>query len=237
MIPLAVRLAGALDRAALAGALSDLLGRHESLRTVFPERLGWRGRRCCRRLGAAALEVVASSEAELAGALSGGGGRGFDLSRELPLRAHLFELGAQRAMCCCCSLHHIAGDGWSLRPLLRDLCGFYRARRAGVAAALPALPVQYADYTLWQRAVLGEEADAGSAMARQLRTGGSGWRDLPEQIELPADRARPAVSSHRGGSVGVCAAGGSCTGGLSALARALRGEPVHGAAGGRLRRC
>ena len=65
-------------------------------------------------------------------------------------------------------LHHIAGDGWSLAPLWRDLSAFYRARRAGVAAELAALPVQYADYTLWQHQVLGQESDPGSAMARQL---------------------------------------------------------------------
>ena len=98
-------------------------------------------------------------------------------------------------------LHHIAGDGWSLRPLLRDLGAFYRAGVEGGAAAVPVLPVQYADYTLWQRAVLGEEGDAASAIGRQLAYWKGALQDLPEQIELPADRGRPAVSSHRGGHV------------------------------------
>src|SRR5262249_59341591 len=100
-------------------------------------------------------------------------------------------------------LHHIAGDGWSLAPLGRDLGEFYAARRAGRAAVLPGLPVQYADYTLWQRGVLGEESEGESAISRQLLF----WRDrlsgVPDQIELPFDHGRPAVSSYRGGSVGV----------------------------------
>src|SRR5206468_1237986 len=72
-------------------------------------------------------------------------------------------------------LHHIAGDGWSLVPLLRDLSRCYAARREGRAAELPSLPVQYADYALWQQEVLGEESDSGSSIARQLAF----WRRLP----------------------------------------------------------
>src|SRR5262249_54034011 len=95
------------------------------------------------------------------------------------------------------------GDGWSLAPLARDLSASYAARCAGRGAELLPLSVQYADYTLWQRGVLGEESDAGSALGRAL----SFWRErlagLPEQIGLPFDRGRPAVSSYRGGRVDV----------------------------------
>src|SRR4029079_1504672 len=128
-------------------------------------------------------------------------GVGFDLSRQAPLRAHLFAL-SEGVHVLLLSLHHIAGDGWSLRPLLRDLAAFYRARRHGVAAGLAALPVQYADYTLWQRAELGEEADEDSAIARQLGF----WRErlhgLAEELELPVDRPRPAGAGHSGGRFG-----------------------------------
>ena len=100
-------------------------------------------------------------------------------------------------------LHHIAGDGWSLRPLLRDLGALYRARRPeGRAAWLPSLAVQYADYTLWQREVLGDEGDRkrDRAAAGVLEGGAAG---AAGGAELPADRPRPAVSSHRGGHVAL----------------------------------
>ena len=138
-------------------------------------------------------------------------------------------------------LHHIAGDGWSLGPLSRDLGGVLPgalrgagtaarirlragargraiADAAAAAAGLPSLPVQYADYTLWQRQVLGEESDAASALSRQLSYWTAALADLPEQIELPADRPRPAVSSHRGGGVAV-AIGPDLHRGLAGLAR------------------
>ena len=196
--PLALRLSGELDRAALAAALGDLTDRHESLRTIFPERLGVPAQEI---LSAAAgrprLAVSAVSEAGLSAALEAAAGRGFELAIEAPLRAHLFVLG-EREHVLLLLLHHIASDGWSLAPLWRDVAVAYAARRAGGAPAFERLPVQYADYTLWQHAVLGDESDAGSVIARQL----SFWRErlagLPEQIELPSDRARPAVASHRG---------------------------------------
>ena len=178
MIPLAVRLSGTLDRAALEAALCDLVERHESLRTVFPERLGVPRQLILEATAARPrLEVGAAEEAGACGGVDGAAGRGFDLSCELPLRAHLFELGrnepgrneagdAEHVLLVV--LHHIAGDGWSLGPLSRDLAAFYRARCAGVAAELAPLAVQYADYTLWQQAVLGDEDDGSSVLSRQL---------------------------------------------------------------------
>ncbi|MFY9735644.1 MAG: amino acid adenylation domain-containing protein, partial [Rhodoplanes sp.] len=204
-IPLAVRLTGELDAAALEAALGDLVERHESLRTVFPDTLG-----VPRQLileGPAArprLSRAAVSEAELSAALVGAARQGFDLSCEPPLRAHLFALGAGEHVLLLL-LHHIAGDGWSKAPLARDLAGAYAARLAGTvpagASALPPLPVQYADYTLWQHEVLGEESDPQSAIVRQLAFWTDTLKDLPEAIALPADRPRPKVASYRGGRV------------------------------------
>jgi hypothetical protein len=203
VIPLAVRLKGELDRAALLAALQDVVERHESLRTIFPERHGVPRQEILPasgvRVGLAIERVSAGSVAE---ALSLAAGRGFDLSREVPLRAHLFELSLDEHVVLLV-LHHIAGDGWSLGPLGRDLSRFYDARRSGVSAGLEPLSVQYADYTLWQRAVLGEESDGGSAIARQLSFWTQTLRGVPDQIDLPSDRSRPAVSSYRGGSVGL----------------------------------
>jgi non-ribosomal peptide synthetase component F len=197
-IPLAVRLKGRLDLAALEGALGDLVGRHESLRTVFAERLG-EARQEILPAGSVSVgvEVTAVGEAELAGALCAAACRGFDLGRELPLRAHVFALSAEEQVVLLV-LHHIAGDGWSLAVLGRDLGAFYAARLSGVAAELPALRVQYADYTLWQHAVLGDEGTAGSALGRQLTYWREALAGLPEQLDLATDRPRPAVASYRG---------------------------------------
>ena len=207
-IPVAVRLSGALDVGALEAALWDVVERHESLRTIFPERDGL-ARQEVLAAGAVRpqLAVTGVSEAGLAGALADAAGAGFDLCREPPLRAHVFALSGQEELepehVLLLVLHHIAGDGWSLRPLLGDLGRCYAARREGRAADLAPLPVQYADYTLWQQEVLGEESDAGSAMARQLGFWRGALAGLPEAIELPSDRPRPGVASHRGGVVGV----------------------------------
>src|SRR4030081_28317 len=147
-----------------------------------------------------------------------GAGGGFDLASEPPLRAHLFALGAHEHVLLLV-LHHIAADGWSLAPLARDLGRCYRGRRGGEVSELAALPVQYADYTLWQHRVLGSESDAASAIARQL----SFWRDrlagLPEGLELAGARVRPAVASYRGGSVAVRLSA-ELHGGLLGLSRA-----------------
>ncbi|HEV8156631.1 MAG TPA: amino acid adenylation domain-containing protein, partial [Gaiellales bacterium] len=228
VIPLAVRLKGTLDRVALEEALGDLVERHESLRTLFPDRLGVPRQEILPPQSARPrLQIGSVDEAGLAAALTAAAGQGFDLSREIPLRAHLFEIvndehagehHESAAHVLLIVLHHIAGDGWSLGPLSRDLAALYRARREGVASGLSPLPVQYADYTLWQQAALGDETDGGSALARQLSFWTEALRDLPDQIELPADRPRPAVSSHRGGHVGL-SIGADLHRGLAGLAR------------------
>ena len=218
-IPLALRVRGALDLSALEAAVGDLVGRHESLRTIFPDTLGVPRQQILDADAARPrVAVTAVSEGSLAGALSAAAGAGFDLASEPPLRVHVFALGESEHVILLL-LHHIAGDGWSLAPLLRDLGRFYEARCRGQAASVAALPVQYADYTLWQHAVLGSEDDGESAISRQLSFWTSRLAGLPDQIDLPLDRARPAVSSHRGGSVGLRLSG-PLHAGLLELARA-----------------
>ena len=202
-IPIALRLTGELDHAALEAALADVVERHESLRTIFPDTLGVPRQQILEACAAwPRLQLVSATEATLADALASAARRGFDLASEPPLRAHLFVLGESEHVLLLV-LHHIACDGRSLTVLRRDLAQAYAARRKGQAPALPALPVQYADYTLWQHALLGDESDGESAIARQLAF----WRNtlvgLPEQLDLPSDRPRPAVSSYRGDSVAL----------------------------------
>ena len=218
-IPVALRLEGALDVGALEAALCDVMGRHESLRTIFPEREGI-ARQVILPMEEARLrlEVTRVSEDELAGALGQAAGEGFDLCREVPLRAHLFETCAEMHVLVVL-LHHIAGDGWSLAPLLGDVGRCYEARRNGQEPQLAPLPVQYADYTLWQQDALGQESEPESVIARQLAF----WREylagLPDAIELPTDRPRPAVASHRGAVVPI-ALSRDLHAGLVGLARA-----------------
>ena len=202
-IPLAVRFKGRLDRQAFEAALGDAVARHESLRTVFPDTLGVPRQSI---LDAAAarprLAVASVTEEGLAAALAATARQTFDIANEPPLRAHLFVLG-EREHVLLLLLHHIAGDGWSMAPLVRDLAAAYAARCRGVAPELPALPVQYADYTLWHATVLGEESDPESVISRQLAYWTERLEGLPDQLDLPFDRPRPAVSSYRGDSVPV----------------------------------
>ncbi|MFF4603841.1 amino acid adenylation domain-containing protein [Streptomyces sp. NPDC001339] len=197
-ISLGLRLTGDLDKAALGDALRDLVGRHESLRTVFPDRDGTPRQHVLPRDETAfALRESSTDEDRLGAELAAAAARGFDLSCEIPLRAELFTLGADRHVLLLV-LHHIAGDGWSLTPLADDLARAYAARRDGTPPQWSELPVQYADYALWQRAVLGEEDDPESPAARQLAYWKAALAGLPEEIELPADFARPAVAGHEG---------------------------------------
>ncbi|MFF8290557.1 amino acid adenylation domain-containing protein [Streptomyces sp. NPDC016309] len=199
--PMTFRLTGRLNAEALRAALGDLAGRHEVLRTVIPE---VDGRPVPRVLDAAdggpGLKVRALSEDGLAAALDAEYDLGFDLTRETPLRARLFGIGKDDHVLLLV-FHHIAFDGWSMAPLLGDLSAAYRARCAGRAPEWAPLPVQYADYAVWERALLGSPDDPDSHVSRQLAYWKEALAGLPEELALPADSARPAVSGNSGGEV------------------------------------
>ncbi|WP_067488571.1 non-ribosomal peptide synthetase [Actinomadura hibisca] len=199
-MPLALRITGALDRDALQAALGDLVARHEALRTVLPDSGGVPRQHILDPAAARPeLQTTGTTAAELPSRLGMAAGHAFDISAEPPIRAHLYRLDEQEHVVLLL-MHHIATDGWSLAPLARDLITAYAARVGGGAPGWAPLPVQYADYTLWQQELFGSEDDPESLIAQQIAY----WKDalagLPEELELPTDRPRPAEATYRGGT-------------------------------------
>ncbi|CCK25060.1 CDA peptide synthetase I [Streptomyces davaonensis JCM 4913] len=197
-LPLVLRLTGALDVDCLRAALADVVSRHEALRTVFPD-TGATAYQHILDPGQAcpALPVTDVDEAGLDAAVGAAVRHAFDLRSEPPLHAELFTLGADTHVLAVV-VHHIAADGWSLAPLRHDLATAYRARLEDRAPAWAPLPVQYADYTLWQQGYLGAQDDPASVWSRQLDHWRDALDDLPERLALPVDRPHPAEASHDG---------------------------------------
>ncbi|WP_345530480.1 amino acid adenylation domain-containing protein [Actinoplanes utahensis] len=198
-VAFAQTLTGPLDVPALTAALGDVVARHDSLRTVFGDEDGQPYARLLPADGTP-LAVVRCIPERLDALLAEAGGEPFDLARGPLLRATLFVTGEQEATLLLL-LHHIVTDEWSEGRLMSDLGIAYAARQAGTAPGWTPLPVQYADYALWQRDLLGDPADPDSRAARQAAF----WRDAlagaPEELALPTDRPRPPVPSHTGGIV------------------------------------
>ncbi|MFC5288277.1 amino acid adenylation domain-containing protein [Actinokineospora guangxiensis] len=186
-IPFTARMIGPVDVAALRAALADLTARHESLRTLLRDH---DGRAYQHVLDSAEPELRVVDTDDLPTALRRAAEHPFDLAGEIPLRAWLFTPETTPVLLVL--VHHVAADEWSEPTLWADLGAAYLARRAGRAPELPPLPVQYADYTLWQR-----DLDTAADLAH--------WSDalagLPAEIPLPTDRPRPADPDHRGARV------------------------------------
>ncbi|HEX3129736.1 MAG TPA: amino acid adenylation domain-containing protein, partial [Thermoanaerobaculia bacterium] len=191
-IPLALSAEGRLDPRRLAEALSGVVRRHEVLRTVFAERDGGpvqvilpsfevplpavdlRG--LPESLRAAEARRLAAAEAM----------RPFDLALGPLLRATLVDLADEKSLVLL-DLHHIVTDGWSMGVLVREVNALYAGRR------LPELPVQYADFAVWQRSWL-----SGEVLDRQIAWWRERLRGAPAALELPADHPRPPVQTQRG---------------------------------------
>ncbi|MFI5674067.1 amino acid adenylation domain-containing protein [Streptomyces cellulosae] len=202
-IPHALDMTGRLDVPAMRAALNDVVARHEVLRTRYAQRDGVpyqdildaasvRLELPVRRVPADAVDDVAREVAR----------KTFDLASDLPLRGELLVVDEEHSVLVLV-VHHIAGDGWSMEPLMRDLARAYAARQSGGAPDWEPPAVQYADFALWQREMLGDPKDPDSLAARQLAFWTEYLRDAPAELDLPTDRPRPQTASYRGDMVPV----------------------------------
>jgi amino acid adenylation domain-containing protein len=193
-IPAAVRLTGPLDVEALRGTLQEIVQRHEALRTTFA--LGSDGPvQVIHAAGDASLPVEDLTslsgderQARVERRVSEEARRPFDLSRGPLLRALLLRLGESEHVAVV-TMHHIVSDGWSVGVLLRELLTLYPAMQRGLPSPLPALPVQYADYALWQRSYL-----QGELLQRQVGYWKQKLSNVPD-LDLATDRPRQAVAA------------------------------------------
>ncbi|WP_189094544.1 non-ribosomal peptide synthetase, partial [Nocardia jinanensis] len=208
-VPFVIRMKGQVDLAALQAAVRDVMTRQQSLRTIYPESEDG-GYQLVLPMDELETEVTAEpiDAALLTTELTEFAANGFDVTHELPFRWRIYEVTGSRTngtaeYAVAFVLHHIAADGWSMGPLSRDVAAAYLARAAGSEPQLPPLPVQYLDYSIWQRQMLGSESDPQSVAARQIAYHTEQLEGLPDQLELPTDRPRPAVQSFRGSRVSV----------------------------------
>ena len=200
-IPVAWRLGGALDAAALERALGEIVRRHEALRTTFAEVDG-APVQVIAPFGGFALPIddlsrlaEADREAEVRRRAGEEARRPFDLSAGPLFRAALLRVDEEDHVLLI-SMHHIVSDGWSLGVFFRELSALYGAYHEGRKSPLTELPVQYADYAVWQREQL-----EGESLNRQLAYWKERLAGAPRVLDLPTDRPRPAVRTHRGATV------------------------------------
>ncbi|WP_248782869.1 amino acid adenylation domain-containing protein [Streptomyces varsoviensis] len=199
-LPLALRLAGELDRPGLEAALGDIAARQDVLRTVFARTDD--GELVQYVLDPAddtarpRLSVVPATEAELPGLLAAHGRHRFDLTRETPWAQYLFALSETEHVLLLV-VHRIAADEASLDVLVRDLVAAYGARREGRVSERAPLPLQFADYALWERELLQGERQAESLAGDQLAFWQNTLADAAATLPLPTDRPRPPRASQR----------------------------------------
>jgi amino acid adenylation domain-containing protein len=203
-VPAALRLEGRLDVAALAWALGETVRRHEALRTTFPAVDGRPVQVIHPEPAGAGVEIPVADLRALPGGIGGPrerelgrlvafeARRPFDLARGPLLRAAVVRL-AERDSALLVTLHHIISDGWSIAILVRELGALYREARAGGSSSLPPLPLQYADFAVWQRGW-----QTGEVLAAEIAWWKERLAGLPPELSLPFDRPRPPVARHRG---------------------------------------
>ncbi|MFW0784017.1 amino acid adenylation domain-containing protein [Gordonia sp. CPCC 206044] len=200
-MPGAVRLGHDIDVEALTAAIADVVGRHETLRTRFGSR-GGEPEQVILSLDEALESIdteVASVGERLGEVIAAEASRGFDLVGDIPFRARV--LRDEDGVVLLLVLHHIAGDGFSLLPLIRDLFDAYTRRVAGERSAPEPLDVQYADFAMWQHRLLGTPDDPTPIAAEGLRFWVEELDGLPGFLPLPTDHPRPLLATGGGGYV------------------------------------
>ena len=194
-VPLALALRGRLDTSALEAGLREIVARHESLRAVFSAE----GGRPVQRVRAEVeltlehRDVGGLDEGEVRRCAEAEARRPFDLAQGPLLRALLLRRSEDEHLLVL-TFHHIAGDGWSVGVLMRELGALYESFAAGRPPSLEELPVQFGDFALWERRHF-----EGPALAEKLAFWTSALAGAPQVLDLPADRPRPAVRSGAGG--------------------------------------
>jgi amino acid adenylation domain-containing protein len=207
-IPLALELCGRLALPALAASLSRVVARHEVLRTTFTVVAGRPAQEIAppRQLDLPLVDLCSLPsevrEEEAARLALQEGKAIFDLACGPLLRATLLRLEAERHVALF-TLHHIVADGWSVNVLVRELGELYASCKDARPPVLPELPLQYADFALWQRDWL-----SGAVLEEQLAYWRQRMAGAPMVLDLPLDRPRPAVQRYRGGRIPVRLAAG-----------------------------
>jgi len=201
-VPLTIRLFGELSESALEQSFRAIIRRHETLRTTFSEQdgapiqvIGSSSRLDLRRVDISHIEPVTVREESLRELMRSEQLQIFDLEKGPLLRVSLVTLGKREHMLLV-TIHHIIVDGWSMELLLRELSASYRRYVAGEEVSVPALPIHYADYSIWQR-----ERLQGTFLQEQLRYWKGQLEGAPAQLNLVTDRIRPQVESFRGAIV------------------------------------
>ena len=197
-IPIVVRLDGGLEVDALRSAIDDVRRRHESLRTIYPESDGV-GYQVVAPIESSpfVLGVSHCSEGDALTRIRELVTEGFALAHVAPFRAHLYRLGDDRDILAVV-VHHIAADGFSMGPLIRDIVAAYSARATGRELDWEPLTVQYADYAVWQREMLGDQSDPDSLISTQIRFWTRELDGISDYLDLPTDHPRPSIPSERG---------------------------------------
>jgi alpha-ketoglutarate-dependent taurine dioxygenase len=196
-----VRFTGVLSHVHLEGSLNYLLARHESLRSAYPEDDGEPvaviAPALSLRLNVTDLRHLdaVAQHAEVQQATLSEARTPLDLAQGPLVRASLLRLADEQHLMLF-SMHHMVADGWSVGLLINELTHAYRALAQGQMPQLPALPVQYADYAVWQRHLI-----AGTHGRRQTAFWRQTLAEAPTLLPLPLDRPRPAVASHAGGEI------------------------------------